>query len=478
MNHLWRKHLAFVPIHAVHRTPIWALSQPLIDVRGRFQMRQICFLQIVPPARIASRVLFADHGLCFRGGQAQINHDIFARQAVDAVFQLLEPAQKFRQLPPGNSRALMRQVRADVTVRKNHFPVREIFFKLRFVLQTVARIEQRRKMRVHFRQVAEFAVQIPRDHAPKKPLVTRKTDRKVLNAAFVKRARKHFELRALAGAVDSLERDEFPTGRHQSGGQSNIFDNLASFGERREKQCRLSVLECVMPRAATIASNVEQIRERIARAAARADRRPEEVVLVAAAKTVSAEAIRAAYDAGVRAFGENRVQEWEEKQPQLTDLKASWHLIGHLQGNKARRAARLFDWIDSVDSAALALKLDDAAGETNEWLAVLIEVQLDPAEKKSGVAQADLPALAEAIGQMPHLELRGLMAIPPFCDDPRDSRPHFRRLRRLRDDLEKQFDRSLPELSMGMSHDFEIAIEEGATQVRLGTAIFGERAKE
>ena len=234
-----------------------------------------------------------------------------------------------------------------------------------------------------------------------------------------------------------------------------------------------------MPRAASsIASNIEQIRERIARAAARSDRRPEEVVLVAASKTVSAEAIRAAYDAGVRAFGENRVQEWEDKQPQLTDLQASRHLIGHLQSNKARRATRLFDWIDSVDDAALALKLDDSAGETNEWLAVLIEVQLDPAEKKSGVAQPDLPALAEAIVQMPHLQLRGLMTIPPFCEDPRDVRPYFRRLRRLRDDLEKQFDRSLPELSMGMSHDFEIAIEEGATQVRLGTAIFGERAKE
>ncbi|MHB8540154.1 MAG: YggS family pyridoxal phosphate-dependent enzyme [Candidatus Acidiferrales bacterium] len=228
----------------------------------------------------------------------------------------------------------------------------------------------------------------------------------------------------------------------------------------------------------SIASNIERIRERMARAAHRADRQPEEIVLVAASKTVSADAIRAAYEAGVRAFGENRVQEWEDKQPQLSDIQASWHLIGHLQSNKARRASRLFDWIDSVDDASLALKLDDATGETNEWLAVLIEVQLDPAEKKSGVAQNDLPALAEAIVQMPHLQLRGLMTIPPFCEDSRDARPYFRHLRRLRDDLEKQLDRSLPELSMGMSHDFEIAIEEGATQVRLGTAIFGERATE
>lgn len=234
-----------------------------------------------------------------------------------------------------------------------------------------------------------------------------------------------------------------------------------------------------MPRtSSSIASNVEHVQERIARAAARSDRRPEDVVLVAASKTFPAEAIRAAYDAGIRAFGENRVQEWEAKQPELSDIKPSWHLIGHLQSNKARRASRLFDWIDSVDDAALAAKLDDAAGETNEWLAILIEVQVDPTETKSGVAQVDLPAVAEAVIQMPHLQLRGLMAVPPFCEDPRDARPYFRRLRRLRDDLEQQFGRSFPELSMGMSHDFEVAIEEGSTQVRIGSAIFGERAKK
>jgi PLP dependent protein len=228
----------------------------------------------------------------------------------------------------------------------------------------------------------------------------------------------------------------------------------------------------------SIASNLERVQERIARAAARSDRRPEEIVLVAVSKTFPAQAIRAAYDAGVRAFGENRVQEWEGKQPELADLKPSWHLIGHLQSNKARRASRLFDWIDSVDDVALAMKLDDAAAETNEWLAVLIEVQVDPTATKSGVAQVDLPALAEAVVQMPHLQLRGLMAVPPFCEDPRDARPYFRRLRRLRDDLEQHLGRSFPELSMGMSHDFEIAIEEGATQVRIGSAIFGARPKK
>lgn len=234
-----------------------------------------------------------------------------------------------------------------------------------------------------------------------------------------------------------------------------------------------------MPRTtSSIAANVEHVQQRIARAAARSDRRPEEIVLVAASKTFPAEAIRAAYDAGIRAFGENRVQEWEAKQTELADIKPSWHLIGHLQSNKARRASRLFDWIDSVDDVALAAKLDDAAGETNEWLAVLIEVQVDPTETKSGVAQVDLPAVAEAVIQMPHLQLRGLMAVPPFCEDPRDARPYFRRLRRLRDDLEQHLGRSFPELSMGMSHDFEVAIEEGSTQVRIGSAIFGERAKK
>lgn len=232
-----------------------------------------------------------------------------------------------------------------------------------------------------------------------------------------------------------------------------------------------------MPRASTsVSENVDRVRERIARAALRGDRRPEEVVLIAISKTFPPEAIHEAYEAGVKAFGENRVQEWEAKQPQLADIQASWHLVGHLQSNKARRAARLFDWIDSVDDIALAAKLDEAAGETNEWLAVLIEVQVDPSESKSGISPQDLPVLAEAVVQLPHLQLRGLMAIPPPCDDPRDARPYFRRLRRLRDDLQSHLGRPLPELSMGMSHDFEIAIEEGSTQVRLGTAIFGERA--
>ncbi len=252
----------------------------------------------------------------------------------------------------------------------------------------------------------------------------------------------------------------------------------------------------------SIAANLDRLRERMARAASRAGRRSEEITVVAVSKTFPASAIREAYDAGVRHFGENRVQEWETKQPQLTDLRDScWHLVGHLQRNKARRAAELFHRIDSVDSPVLAQRLVRAQYEVAEArhlrslftarpetlpreseipppvpLPVLVEVRLAPEETKSGVTEGDLPALAEAIRALPELDLRGLMAIPPFFEDPELARPFFRALRELRDALAARLARPLPALSMGMSHDFEVAVEEGATEVRLGTAIFGSRA--
>jgi len=227
----------------------------------------------------------------------------------------------------------------------------------------------------------------------------------------------------------------------------------------------------------SIADRLERVRERIARAAERAGRKPEEITLVAVSKTFPAEAIREAYVAGVRHFGENRVQEWEGKQPHLTDLKATWHLVGHLQSNKARRAAALFHAVDSLDRVELAEKLSRtlADGKAAKRLAVLIEVRLAPEETKTGVEEKDLPRLAEAAAALPHLDLRGLMCLPPYLDDPERLRPYFRRLRELRDALSREIGRPLPELSMGMTHDFEVAIEEGATQVRLGTAIFGAR---
>jgi len=225
----------------------------------------------------------------------------------------------------------------------------------------------------------------------------------------------------------------------------------------------------------SIATSVEAVRERILRATERVGRKPDEITLVAVAKTFPAESIRLAHAAGVRHFGENRVQEWEAKQPLLEGLDATWHLVGHLQSNKANRAARLFDSIDSLDSIELARKLDRAAAALGKRLLVLLEVHLGNEPTKNGTSEGDLPCLAEAVLALPHLDLRGLMCIPPFFDDPEQVRPYFRKLRELRDALGDSLRVPLPELSMGMSHDFEVAIEEGATQVRLGTALFGQR---
>jgi hypothetical protein len=232
------------------------------------------------------------------------------------------------------------------------------------------------------------------------------------------------------------------------------------------------------PQDALIASNLAEIRERIARSAASAGRAAEDITLVAVSKTFPPEAIRSAFELGLRHFGENRVQEWESKRPSVQDLDATWHLIGHLQSNKARRAANLFDRVDSVDSVALAQKLDVAAASEAKRLKILIEVHLGGEETKSGVPEPDLAALAEIIAQLQNLELLGLMTIPPFSEEPEQVRPYFQKLRTLRDQVGAQIGIPLNVLSMGMSHDFEIAIEEGATEVRIGTALFGERGKK
>src|SRR5437899_10502382 len=223
--------------------------------------------------------------------------------------------------------------------------------------------------------------------------------------------------------------------------------------------------------------NLLRIQERIATAAARAGRRAEEITLIAVSKTHPASAIHEAYEAGVRQFGENRVQEWEGKRAGTDGLAATWHLIGHLQSNKAARAAKLFHSIDSVDDFAIAQRLDRAraeAGITGK-LRVLIEVRVAPEETKSGVEINELLALAERIAGLPQLQLAGLMCIPPFLEKAEQVRPYFRRLRELREELAGKLGIELPVLSMGMSHDFEVAIEEGATEVRVGTALFGAR---
>jgi hypothetical protein len=228
----------------------------------------------------------------------------------------------------------------------------------------------------------------------------------------------------------------------------------------------------------SVRENLLRIQERIAKAAQRAGRRPGEITLIGVSKTHSAEAIQVAFDAGVRHFGENRVQEWEGKRGGIQDLPATWHLIGHLQGNKAARAAKLFHSVDSVDDFALAQRLDRARGEHPGVgkLRVLIEVRVEQEATKTGAEVSDVPALAEKIVALPRLELAGLMCIPPFLEDPEKVRPYFLRLRDLRDMVQSRLGRALQVLSMGMSHDFEVAIEEGATEVRLGTALFGTRS--
>ena len=242
--------------------------------------------------------------------------------------------------------------------------------------------------------------------------------------------------------------------------------------------CSRARIARMVPQNTLIAANLAEIRERIARSAARAGRATQDVTLVAVSITFPSEAIRSAYELGLRHFGENRVQEWESKRSSVADLDATWHLIGHLQSNKARRAASLFNRVDSVDSVALAHKLDAAAVSEAKRLRVLIEVHLGGEETKSGMQEADLPSLAESIARLPHLELLGLMAIPPYFDESERVRPYFRRLRELRDQIGAQIGMPLNVLSMGMSHDFEIAIEEGATEIRVGTALFGQRSNK
>ena len=232
----------------------------------------------------------------------------------------------------------------------------------------------------------------------------------------------------------------------------------------------------------SVAENVAEVRQRIAAAARRAGRNPKEIELMAVSKTFPPERIREAYDAGLRTFGENRVQEFAAKALALGDLHdAEWHMIGHLQSNKAAAAAAAFTAVDSLDSLKLAEKLNASAEKLGKKINVLIEVNVGGEAAKSGVAadSDELDNLLNAAPALERLQFRGLMSIPPFAEDAREARPYFQKLRALRDQIAAQ---RLPAvcmdvLSMGMSHDFEIAIEEGSNCVRVGTAIFGERTR-
>jgi PLP dependent protein len=232
----------------------------------------------------------------------------------------------------------------------------------------------------------------------------------------------------------------------------------------------------------SIAENIAQVRERIAAAANRADRSSDEITLMAVSKTFPAESIREAYAAGLRVFGENRVQEFATKADALRDLRdAEWHLIGHLQTNKAAKAAELFDAVDSVDSLRMAEKLNASAKSVGKTLSVLIEINVGGERAKSGVApdSDELEQILQGAPRWANLRIRGLMTVPPYSEDPERSRRYFLHLSRIRDSIAA---RALPQvrmavLSMGMSHDFEVAIEEGSTCIRVGTAIFGERTR-
>jgi pyridoxal phosphate enzyme (YggS family) len=227
-----------------------------------------------------------------------------------------------------------------------------------------------------------------------------------------------------------------------------------------------------------IADRVAAVREQIARAAGRAGRRAEDVTLVAVSKTQPETAIREAFAAGVRHFGENKVQEADPKIAALGDLRAKglqWHMVGHLQKNKARRAVELFDCIDSLDDADLGRRVERAAEQNRKHLKVLLQVDLAGEKTKHGLDEAHLMAALDLLRGFKAVRAEGLMILPPESEDPEEARPYFRRLRDLRDSARARKLLLGSELSMGMSHDFEVAIEEGATQVRIGTAIFGPR---
>ena len=227
----------------------------------------------------------------------------------------------------------------------------------------------------------------------------------------------------------------------------------------------------------SVAERLNEVRARIAAAAARADRSPSDVRLIAVSKTFPLDVVREAHDAGQRDFGENRVQELLQKMETAGDLDIRWHLIGHLQSNKARRAAERVAVVHSIDSVDLLRRVDAAATAAARRLEVLIQVDLALEATKHGAPVETLPAIVEEAHRCRAAVLVGLMLLPPLAENPEDARPWFRRLREERDRLLASGTppAMMSQLSMGMSHDFEVAIEEGATMVRVGTAIFGER---
>ncbi len=224
-----------------------------------------------------------------------------------------------------------------------------------------------------------------------------------------------------------------------------------------------------------IKDNIEKISEKIEKVAAKSGRKPNEITLLAASKTRTPQEIKEAYLAGIKIFGENKIQEAREKIPFLSELPIKWHMIGYLQKNKAKYAVKLFKTIQSIDSEELLKEIEKRAVKENKTMDILIEVKLSPEETKHGIFPEKLPFLIEKVFEAEHLKLKGFMTIPPYMKNPENVRPYFIKLRKTKEEMETKFSTYFQHLSMGMTHDFEIAIEEGATIVRIGTAIFGRR---
>jgi pyridoxal phosphate enzyme (YggS family) len=466
-------------VHALNAHPVASRCQAIINSGRLFEVVDVGFLEIMAPGCVITGRFQTNQMVSHGRGNTQVDNQIFRRQTVDVVFDMFQPGEKFLAPLGGDARGLVREIRSSVAVGEYGLARRQGGVKLALGLVPVSRIQQCGEVGVHGVERTELSIEVAGDELAEGRCVARKAHTNNRNSAGFEPVRKQVELRALSGAVNAFQDDQFSAQGHRSSA------SLACVKEACKKvrgsarvagaRARIGAMSGGLP---SLTENLARVCEGIDRAASRVGRRREDITLVAVSKMHPVERIREAYDAGIRHFGENRVQEWEAKAPSLADLVATWHFIGHLQSNKAARAARLFHTVDSVDSLALAEKLDRAAQEVagRGRLRVLIEVKLDPDPAKSGASQDEVPRLAEAVLQLPHLDLRGLMGMPPFFEDPEAARPFFRRLRAMRDALRVRFGgEALPVLSMGMSNDFEVAIEEGATEIRVGTALFGER---
>lgn len=436
------------------------------------------FQQVLFRGSVGARGFLLHESLRVHRRHPKIQDERLARKAVDVVFEMFDPGEEFGPALSRGARGLVREIRTDITVGENDLPRIQRGFELRLGFEAISSVEQGSEVRIDAFERAEFAIQEAAHHAAEPRVVLRKTGRVNGIAAQRERLGEQVDLRALAAAVDAFDGDEFSASGHES--QASLTGDA-----RHCKETRVRILERAARSGGSsmnwdhVKENLGAVLQRVAAAARRAGRGPEEITLIAVSKTHPAEALRAAYEAGARHFGENRVQEWEAKLSEVAKLSATWHLIGHLQSNKAARAAKAFASVDSVDGFGLAERLDRARAELGaaQKLRVLLEVRVAQEETKNGVEPDGLPRLIEEIGTLAHLELAGLMCIPPFFENPEQVRPYFRRLHELREDLRSRTGNGLPVLSMGMSHDFEVAIEEGASEIRLGTALFGARPK-